>query len=168
MALPFQGGPQIGGPAANPWAAPVGGVSPVGFPKPMPQVPQGEPPWVTRAREARKRAKAGAGAATPPPTSGPPESMPAPAPAPTEVTSPLPPPTGGYNPGPQPTPPGIPPPNMGGIPRGGIMGGRGIPRNPAPPKLQRVPGADNVINAPIPKTPRDPGDIYGKTPGGGF
>jgi protein transport protein SEC31 len=202
MASPWdfaQGGPRLGGTPnlePNPWAgaAPGGiaglaGLSPGGWNKaPQGPAPAGEPPWVTKARQARKAARQGPQMSTTetlPPgaakgSQGPGSLAQMPAPR-GEVFDPygaggafegqqrpgpgggaMPPPTG---PGPQPTP-GVPPPLMGGIPRGGVMGGQGIPKMPQPPKLQRNPRVPPLTKAPL--GPQDPGDIYGKTPGGGF
>jgi hypothetical protein len=140
----------------------------------------GEPPWVTKAREARKQAKLGTQPQPPmsttetlPPGAAGSRGMPAPGTG--EIVDPwggpnnVPAPTGPYNPGPQPTPSGAPPPLMGGIPRGGIMGGQGIPKMPQMPPLQRNPRGPAPAPPP-PKAPKafDGGDVFGKTPGGGF
>jgi hypothetical protein len=175
------GSPGMGAPSPGP-----GGSAPVGINSVMPNAggAGGEPPWVTKARAARKQAKLGAQPQPQPPVSTteamPPElagSRGMPAPGAGEIVDPwaggsgnIPAPTGPYNPGPQPAPSGAPPPLMGGIPRGGIMGGQGIPKMPQRPPLQRNPQGPPPLPAPpkAPKASSDSGAVFGKVPGGGF
>lgn len=155
---PF-GGAQIGGPPAGPGPL-AGGIANAGmggFVKPPMPAPggAGEPPWITKAREARKRAKLA------PQTGGVDPAAPAPGPEPGPAPAgpaPLPPPDPNltqFNQGPRLPPGGLP----GGY--GGIMGGQNV--RPKPPRLE-----SNPMGPQVPKPPRDPGAVFGKTPGGGF
>jgi hypothetical protein len=146
---PFTGA-QLGGapsPEPNPWAGGMGAINMPGpgFPGQGPQG-QGEPPWVTRARQQRKMGRPGMDPNMPPQQPGGPAPMPPPDPNLAQ-----------FNQGPR-QPGGLP----GGY--GGIMGGQGV-RPPKPP-LQRSPMGPAPTQPP--KLPRDPNDVYGKTPGGGF